>query len=263
MSIDERLIGALHLRSGGAGEVPAAAHRAFQASTLSAMLDGAYDGDVSFAELARNGDFGIGTVNGCDGEMIALDGSFMRADETGAVHAVEPDALTPFAVLTFFEPVHRFSAGAGAGFDQLCATIDERVGAEAIVHAVRIDGRFASVHCRSVPKQRPPYRPLAEVLAEQRTFDFNEVEGTMVGFRFPNLGLGVGVPGYHLHFVSADRARGGHVLGCRAAGEPLEIAIDDLADLHVETPPGVEIGAAGLSQETVDALEREGERGGS
>lgn len=259
MSIDERLIGALHLSSGTAGEVPAAAHRAFQASTLSAMLDGAYDGDVSFAELARNGDFGIGTLNGCDGEMIALDGSFLRADEHGDITAVPPEAMTPFAVLTFFQAVHRFSAG--ASFDQLCAAIDERVGAAEIVHAVRIDGAFASVHCRSVPKQEKPYRPLAEVLAEQRTFDLTEVEGTMVGFRFPNLGLGVGVPGYHLHFVSADRRRGGHVLDCRAAGEPLEIGIDDLEDLHVETPPGVEIGSAGLTQAAVDALERERDSG--
>ena len=46
-------------------------HALFQASTVSALLDGAYDGDLTFAELAAEGDTGIGTLNGLDGEMIA------------------------------------------------------------------------------------------------------------------------------------------------------------------------------------------------
>ena len=39
------------------------------------------------------------------------------------------------------------------------------------------------------------------------------VEGTVIGFRCPTYVAGVNVPGYHLHFLSQDRARGGHVLG--------------------------------------------------
>ena len=70
--IDERLIGALHLSSGTHEDDPGEAHRVFQASTISALLDGAYEGDVTFAELASRGDFGIGTLNGCDGEMVAM-----------------------------------------------------------------------------------------------------------------------------------------------------------------------------------------------
>ena len=257
MAIDERLIGALHLTSGGASEELGTGHRAFQASTLRALLDGAYDGDVTFAELARRGDFGIGTLNGCDGEMIALDGRFLRADVGGEISEVPPEARTPFAVLTFFEPRHRLAVPGGAGFDELCATIDAQVGEEAIVHAIRAEGHFTSVRCRSVPKQSRPYRPLAEVVAEQRVFDLADVEGTLVGFRFPNLGLGVGVPGYHLHFVDADRARGGHVLDCGVGAAPLEVEVDDLADLHVETPPGIEIGSERLTQAAVNALERD------
>ena len=256
VAIDEQLIGALRLSSAEAGEGPEAGHRAFQSSTLSALLDGAYEGDTTFAELARRGDLGIGTLNGCDGEMIAVDGRFLRADASGSVSEVPAEARTPFAVVTFFEGRHRFAAAPGADFDGLCATIDARGGAEAIVHAIRIDGRFESVHCRSVPKQSKPYRPLAEVIADQRTFEFRAIEGAIVGFRFPNLGLGVGVPGFHLHFVSADRRRGGHVLDCRVGAEPARIEVDDLADLHVETPPGVEIGGNRVEQADVDALER-------
>jgi acetolactate decarboxylase len=254
--IDERLIGALHLSSGLHDDHPAAAHRAFQTSTVSALLDGAYDGDVTFAELAGAGDFGLGTLNGCDGEMIAIDGRFLRADVEGRVEEVPGDARTPFAVLTRFEARHRFELAGGASFDELCAAIDERIGHPEIVHALRIDGRFARVHCRSVPKQSKPYRPLADVLGEQSVFDFEDADGTLLGFRFPDLGLGVGVAGYHLHFISDDRSRGGHVLDCLAGAEPVRAAVDDLTDLYVETPPGVAIGGK-VDQSAVESLERE------
>ena len=61
----------------------ASAHVLFQASTIGALLDGSYDGDLTFAELAERGDLGLGTLNGLDGEMIAIDGEFLRADVDG------------------------------------------------------------------------------------------------------------------------------------------------------------------------------------
>ena len=248
----------MHLSSGTHDDDPGAAHRAFQASTISAMLDGAYEGDVTFSELADRGDFGIGTLNGCDGEMVAIDGDFLHADTKGRIEAVDPEAKTPFAVLTSFEARHRLTLDPGQAttFDALCAEIDARVGHPEIVHAVRVDGRFAHLHLRSVPRQEPPYPPLADLLADQAVFDFEGLEGTLVGFRFPDMQLGVGVPGYHFHFISDDRARGGHVLDCRAAGT-LEVAVDDLSDLHVETPPGVQIGTKTASRDLLDGLERD------
>ena len=152
--IDERLIGALHLSSGELGDEvePEAAHAIFQTSTVAALLDGAYEGDVTFGELARHGDLGLGTLNGCDGEMIALEGRFFRADANGDVREVSADEQTPFAVFARFDPAHRFEVGGGGGeldFDGLCAAIDERVGHPEIVHAVRIDGDFERLRLRS------------------------------------------------------------------------------------------------------------------
>lgn len=257
--IDERLIGALHLTSGELADdiEPADAHAVFQTSTLASLLDGGYEGDVTFGELARHGNLGLGTLNGCDGEMIAVDGHFWRADTHGQISEIDPGARTPFAVLARFEPEHAFELG-GEGealdFETLCARIDEEVGHPEIVHAVRIDGWFTLLHLRSVPKQKPPYRPLADVVAEQRVFDLQQVNGTLVGFRFPDFGEGVEIAGYHLHFISADRTRGGHVLGLETASEPICIAVDDLADLYVETPPGVAIGGS-VDQALVRELE--------
>jgi len=242
VALDERLIAALHIQSSPARDLEheAGEHVVFQASTIAALLDGAYDGDVSFAELAEHGDHGLGTLNGCDGEMIAIDGRFLRADVDGKLHEVPGEAKTPFAVLTFLEPTHRFEIDGACDQEALFARIDAEVGHPEQVHAVRIDGRFESVHARSVPKQRKPYRPLVAVVADQHVFDFEGVEGTMVGFRFPAREEGLNVPGYHLHFADAARGRGGHVLDCRLSSGA--VLVDDSVDLRLELPAGIELG---------------------
>ena len=257
MAVDESLIGALHVQAMRAADLPNGEppHETFQASTIAALLDGAYDGDVTFAELAKHGDLGLGTLNGCDGEMIAVDGRFLRADVDGTVHPVPPTDKTPFAVLTFFDPRHTFHSTERLAHEQLLSLIDDRIGHPEQVHALRIDGRFERIRARSVPRQQKPYRPLVDVVAEQHVFEFGDVEGTLVGFRFPDYAEGLNVPGYHLHFVDADRRRGGHVLECAAVD--VEIAVDDSIDLHAELPPGVELGAAGTA-EALDPVEHEG-----
>ena len=49
-------------------------HELFQTSTVQALLAGAYDGDVTLAEILEHGDLGLGTLDGLDGELIVLDG---------------------------------------------------------------------------------------------------------------------------------------------------------------------------------------------
>lgn len=262
--LDERWIKSLHVESMRRADLHAERehHVLFQASTIGALLDGAYEGDLSFAELAAHGDLGLGTVNRLDGEMIALDGEFLRADVEGRIHRVSPEERTPFAVVTTFEPSIEAELvgpdGGGLDHDQMLARLDELIPPTASSCALRLDGRFALVRARSVPAQEPPYRPLTEVVAEQNVFELADVEGTMLGFRFPAYVEGIEVAGYHLHFVSADRTRGGHVLGGRAAAG-LRARLDPSDDLHVELPPAVDLADPDLAAAThaaIDAVER-------
>jgi acetolactate decarboxylase len=252
--LDERWIKALHVESLREEELHAGRepHVLFQASTIGALLDGAYEGDLSFAELAGQGDLGLGTLNGLDGEMIALDGRFYRADVEGAIHPVAPEERTPFAVVTRFEPVLDTEIDGPRSHEELLERLDELVPAGAASCAVRLDGRFEHLRLRSVPRQSPPYRPLPEVAAEQNVFELADVEGTMLGFRFPDYVEGIEVAGYHLHFIGADRRRGGHVLDSRPAR--LRAQIDPSEDLHVELPDGVSLGDPDLSAQTHAAI---------
>lgn len=259
--LDERWIRSLHVETLREGELHGGhePHVLFQASTIGALLEGAYEGDLSFAELAEQGDLGLGTLNGLDGEMIALDGRFYRADVDGAVTEIEPTARTPFAVVTSFEAAVDERIEDALEHEQLLARLDQLIPSNAGCCAIRIDGHFDLVRARSVPRQQPPYRPLTEVVLEQHVFELHDVAGTLLGFRFPDYAEGIEVSGFHLHFIDEARRRGGHVLSSRSQG--LHVRLDPSNDLHVELPPGVELGDSGLAASTHAAVEQV-ERGG-
>lgn len=251
--IDERLIRGLHVDAtdlAGAG-FEGRVHEVFQTSTVAALVGGAFDGDLSFAELARHGDLGLGTLNGLDGEMIAVDGRFLRADVDGRIGEIDPAAKTPFAVGTRFSPTVSFDVDGPIDHHALLAEINRHAPPGSPSCAVRADGDFEIVHARSVPRQSPPYRTLAEAAADQHEFDLHDVTGTLVGFRFPDYAEGIELPGFHLHFVDAARRRGGHVLSCRP--RRLHVQIDHASNLHMELPPGVTLPDAGSAAAGSDA----------
>jgi acetolactate decarboxylase len=255
--LDERWIRSLHVEAMWEGDLHAAhlPHVLFQASTIGALLDGAYEGDLSFAELAEHGDLGLGTLNGLDGEMIALDGAFYRADAEGAIHPVPPGERTPFAVVTEFAPTVEAALEGPLPHELLLARLDDLIPAAASSCAIRLDGEFELVRARSVPRQEPPYRPLTEVVAEQHVFELSGVTGTMVGFRFPAYVEGIEVSGFHLHFIDEERTRGGHVLDSRCGSE-LRVRLDPSNDLHVELPPRVQLTDPSHAAATHAAVER-------
>jgi acetolactate decarboxylase len=254
--LDERWIRSLHVESMRRADLHAERdpHVLFQASTIGALLDGAFDGDLTFTELAEHGDLGLGTQNGLDGEMIALDGEFFRADVDGGIHRVPPEARTPFAVVTRFEAEVDEPLEGDLSHDELLARLDALVPAATSSCAIRLDGRFELVRARSVPAQTPPYRPLTEVVADQHLFDLVDVSGTMLGFRFPAYAEGIEVGGYHLHFINEDRRRGGHVLDSRSSG--LRARLDPSNDLHIELPPRIDLADPDLAAETHAAVLR-------
>ena len=256
MAIDPRLVSTLHLQALRHAALPAeehAAHVAFQASTLEALVDGAYDGDLTIGELRRHGDLGLGTFDALDGEMIVLDGEVWRARADGTITRAPDDARTPFAVVVPFTADATIAVEEAIEQDALVRLATERPGSERCC-ALRFDGRLEAVHARSVPPQRKPYPPLAEAAATQREFDLGPVDGSLAGFVFPSWAGGVELAGAHLHAITADRTRGGHVLHARVGPGVLRIAA--VSDLHLELPPGVELSAGGLDAGRAAALDR-------
>jgi acetolactate decarboxylase len=189
--------------------------RITQVSVLNDLLIGRYDGVTPVPELLRYGDFGLGTLDHLDGELIVLDGRAYQVRGDGVVVEAGPDRSTPFALVTPFEPDGEFPCPRVGNLSDLSAQLDDALGPKNKLLAVRVDGRFAAITLRSVHRQEPPYRPLGDVVKGQSVWTHTEVSGTLVGVRSPAWIGGLNVPGYHWHFLSDDRTVGGHVLDCR------------------------------------------------
>lgn len=76
--------------------------------------------------------------------------------------------------------------------------------------------------------------PLVQAAAVQPEFEFNNISGTLVGFWTPEYAKALNVPSYHLHFVSADRTRGGHLPQCH--GKNLRLQSQREGEYHVVLP---------------------------
>jgi len=194
---------------------PHDADRITQVSVINALMLGQYDGVMPIPEMLRYGDFGVGTLDHLDGELIVLDGQAYQVRGDGVVVGVGANRSTPFVSVTWFDADGELPCPQVGSLSDLDARLDDALGQKNNFLAIRVDGRFASITLRSVHRQEPPYRPLAEVVKSQSVWTHNDVRGTLVGVRCPGWVAGLNVPGYHWHFLSADRKVGGHVLDCR------------------------------------------------
>ena len=227
---------------------------AYHYSTIDALLRGLYDGDITMADLARHGDHGLGTVNGLDGELIIVDGTPYQMRSDGVVRRLDGSAGTPLAVVTSFHVDKEVPLPANLDMAGLQHLLDGEIGNPNYFQAIRIDGAFPEITVRSVPRQMPPYRPLADVVKEEQvTFKLTDAQGTLIGFRSPSYVSGITVPGYHFHFISDDRQHGGHLLGVTTGNGTIKI--DEMAAFEVELPRSAAFGALDLTGRRSPELE--------
>ncbi|MBE0651392.1 MAG: acetolactate decarboxylase [Bacteroidales bacterium] len=227
----------------------------FQTSTINALLQGDYDGTMTFGQLKKHGNFGLGTVNTLNGEMVGLDGKFYQVRTDGKAYLISDTMKTPFAEVTFFKPDTTVSLDDSIGsFEQLQSYLDKLLPTPNIFYAFRITGRFDDIETRSVPQQHKPYPPLTDVVKNQATFEFHNVEGTMVGFRCPDFVKGINVPGYHVHFITSDRKAGGHMLACKF--HKANIEIEYLTRFKMDLPRTASFYNLDLNQEKAKDLEK-------
>jgi acetolactate decarboxylase len=183
-----------------------------QFSTFKALQKGLFEGYFAYSDILQHGDLGIGTYAGLDGEMVLTDGLLYSLPATGLAKLADADARTPFAIVTRFAPSITFQVGPGLTYAALSDVILEKVPAKNVPIAVKIEGKLASVHFRSAWKQTEPYPTLAEAAQKGAHWQQENLAGTIAGFWFPQYLEGINLPGFHLHFVTADRTTGGHVV---------------------------------------------------
>lgn len=205
-----------------------------QISTLQALIQGAYDQAVSYNELTQYGDFGIGTFNGLDGEMVMVDNELFQVADDGVARRMSREEGTPFAMVTHFDVDQTIRITEPMDFEALCEKIDDQLPSENIFYAIKVKGEFKKIKVRSVPKQKKPYPPLTKIVKTQPVFDHENVQGELVGFRLPEFMAKSNMPGYHLHLLTADRKAGGHLLGCEISSGT--VYIDASREIQIMLP---------------------------
>lgn len=233
----------------GSRHSPRAARVVYQTSTMAALLHGIYDGNVTVAELLGHGDFGLGTFNHLDGEMVILDGVCHHLRSDGSASVAAAGGRTPFAAVTWFTPEITVPVSSPATRQRVLALIDDAIKTTNLIQSIRVDGTFSQVRTRTVMAQTPPYPPLTEATAHQPITDFTGVTGTLAGYRTPDYEQGISVAGYHLHFVNEQRTHGGHTLDFEI--EHGEIRISTSSELHLSLPRTEAFLTANMSLENI------------
>jgi acetolactate decarboxylase len=235
----------------------ARARTLYQTSTMSALLDGIYDGSVTVAELLEHGDFGVGTFNHLDGEMVVDNGVCFHLFSNGEASVASPDDLTPFAAVTTFEADTTFDVETPTFRAELLMQIDRHVSSENLFYGIRVSGHFASVSTRTAARQEAPYRPLSEATGDESERTFPATAGVLVGFRTPDYEQGISVAGYHLHFLDENHTAGGHAFDFLLEEGVVEIST--VSEMRLSLPTSGPFLAADLHSRDMEAEIRKSE----
>jgi len=195
----------------------------------------------------------LGTFNYLDGEMVVLDGKVYQIRSDGRVYEVGGDEKSPFACVTFFSPDTFDDIEGPCDSTDFKDLLDRLIPSVNMLYAIRIDGIFAHVRTRAAPRCEN-YLPLTEATKNQAVFEFSHVEGCLAGFYTPPYMDHLNAPGYHLHFLTADRRQGGHLLGCEL--EKAHIGIQHVPELEVGLPVTLDFLTADLTRDTSKDLEK-------
>lgn len=209
----------------------------YQVSLLQGLTFGDYHGSITVEELKKHGDTGIGTFNKLNGELIMVDGEVYRAAGDGSIEVVSDDETIPFSNVTFMDADETKELKGVSDYDSLCKELNKLVEQRGKnrFYVIRIDGTFAKANVRSVNAQKEPYEPLVDVLEHDQTFfNYENLEGTIVGIYCPPYMSDLNAVGWHLHFISDDRDKGGHVLGLQITDAVL--TWDDTPGFKMQVP---------------------------
>jgi acetolactate decarboxylase len=229
-----------------------------QFSLLAALAADDYTDGPPLGKVLASGDFGIGTFNNLDGEMIVLDGKIYQALADGTVRPADLAGTTPFAAVTFFAEDGRLDRLTVATLDDLDEQLNRKLPRRNSPYALRITGEFAELTIRSVPAQSPPFEPLVEVVKHQVTWQHRNIRGTLVGLRCPEWMGTINVSGYHWHFLSEDKTIGGHLLACEFQNATL--SYDECTSVVIHIPQSTEFDefdTADVTEQDVDQIERQ------
>ena len=218
----------------------------FQVSTLNDLMLGDYNGTCSVKELLKHGDTGIGTYDGLDGEAIILNGKAYDGRANGIVSEMSDNDSLPFTTVAFFDESVKEEKVTFESIEDFKAKLAAELPSTNFFYMIKMHGKF-NVRVRSCFKQEKPYEPLFKVAKDQREFEYHDIEGYVVGVYCPNYVEGMNLPGWHIHFISEDLTKGGHIL--KLSGEKVSYKLNKLTGWDLVLPETKEFSTFNLKED--------------
>lgn len=183
-----------------------------QIGTLKNLLDGNYDGTIKLKTLKKYGNCGVGTFDKIDGEMIILNDTVFQCLWDGSVKIANNNNRIPFADVAMIYDNTSIKMPSSNDIEALSNVLNKYIDDSKIYMAI-FTGHFNSIEVRSELAQTKPYKPLNEVMkTDQRMYCYKNINGTLVALYTPQSMAENTGSGWHFHFISDDRTKGGHVL---------------------------------------------------
>lgn len=209
----------------------------FHYSMMDAMRNAVYEGDIDVSVLKKNGDFGLGTYNLLDGEMLALDGVFYRIAPDGQVLLAEDNRKSPFASIVFFNKEKSIEIDAAGTWESFIIRLRNSLPKINQPYAIRIATVFDEISVGGATKQSPEDGiGLATLMKSRPIYNAKKVEGTLVGFYNPAYVNGIDLSPFHFHFISTDRKYGGHMISGKIAAVKITIELDQKTGYNLLLP---------------------------
>ena len=186
-----------------------------QASTLNALMLGNFDRTISVKEFLHNANTGIGTYTGLDGEAIFEDGVAYKATADGDVKVMSPDDGVAFGtVADFDDTIETIQLSGISDIGELKDKLEPYVeNNKNIFYMIKGNAAFDMMYVRSCYACKKPYPTLSQAACEQREYKYKDVFGSIIAVYCPKYVEGINLPGWHFHFLSGDKTKGGHILG--------------------------------------------------
>jgi acetolactate decarboxylase len=209
----------------------------FQGATVTTVLSQDYDGQFTVDQLKKYGNLAVGVFHAYDGELIAVDGEFYKIKaEDGKAYKMPGNEKVFFVTLANFKPDATHTLNKKLSLEQLKLHLDSLIPSTDQFYAFRLKGHFKYVKARSVSKQQKPYPHIRQIIQGHTVYEFKDVEGELVAFRYPFKTRNLYPPGYHFHFITKDKTGGGHALEFFTSKKGVNIEIDHLSEIKLIQP---------------------------
>ncbi|MFX4057680.1 MAG: acetolactate decarboxylase [Spiroplasma sp. hy2] len=183
----------------------------YQFSTITSLAAGNFDGMIKLGTLLKQGNFGLGTFDHLDGELIVLDGVGYQLKSDGTVNEVTASMTSPFAVMAFFEEHQKINISQLTSYEEIQQVIVDNLPSLNLFYGIKINGLFSEIKTRTVSWQKKPYPTLLKASEQQGILNAKNINGDIVGFWTPSFANTLGVNGFHCHFINTEKNTGGHI----------------------------------------------------